>query len=92
MTKDEKKTVELWDGYVVTIDETKLNDFNFMAKFTEIQKDGSAIESVQLVFELVGGKPTYDKVEKHITERRGYFAIDDLTEIVNKITDALPKA
>ena len=85
------KTLELWEGYEVELDEQLLDDFNFAQDLAEAQRSGNLPEFISMLFALVGGEKVYRDVEKHITEEKGYFSQESLLAIVEKIGDAFPK-
>ena len=86
------KQVELWKGYEVEVNEQLLDDFNFTRDLSEAQRTNNLPEFISMLFALVGGEETYNKVEKHITEEKGYFSQEALLDIIGKIGDELPKA
>lgn len=89
---DNKKTIELWEGYEVEVKEQLLDDFNFTRDLAEAQKNDDLQMFVGMLFEVIGGEKTYDAVEKHITEEKGYFSQEELLKILEKVGDAFPKA
>lgn len=86
------KQVELWKGYEVEVNEQLLDDFNFTRDLSEAQRTNNLPEFISMLFALVGGEETYNAVEKHITEEKGYFSQEALLDIIGKIGDELPKA
>lgn len=87
----DKKTLELWDGYEVEVNEQLLDDFNYAKDLAEAQRTNNLPDFVMMLFALVGGEKIYQDVERHITEEKGYFSQESLLKIVEKIGDVLPK-
>ena len=85
------KTIELWKGYEVEVNEQLLDDFNFASDLAKAQKDNDLPEYISMIFAIVGGEPVYRDVEKHITKEKGYFSQSSLLEIIEKIGEAFPK-
>lgn len=86
------KTVELWDGYEVTIDEQLFNDFDFTVDLAEARKTQDLRALVEMYMALIGGAEKYETIRDHITKEHGYFAQDALIEIIEKINGVLPKS
>ena len=86
------KEVELWKGYEVEVNEQLLDDFNFTRDLSEAQRTNNLPEFISMLFALVGGEKTYNAVEKHITEEKGYFSQEALLDIIGKIGNELPNA
>ena len=86
------KKIELWEGYEVEVNEQLLDDFNFTQDLAESQKNNDLPMFISMIFAIVGGEEVYRKVEKHITEEKGYFSQESLLAIVEKIGSAFPKA
>lgn len=87
-----KKTIELWKGYEVEVNEQLLDDFTYIQDLAKAQKENDLAEFISIMFALVGGEKTYRDVEKHIVKEKGYFSQESLLEIISKIGDAFPKA
>lgn len=86
------KTVELWKGYEVEINEQLLDDFDYQQELAEAQRTNDLPTFISMFFAVVGGDKTYNDVREHITEEKGYFSTDSMLEIVTKIGEAFPKA
>lgn len=86
------KTVELWKGYEVEINEQLLDDFDYQQELAEAQRTNDLPTFISMFFAVVGGAKTYNDVREHITEEKGYFSTDSMLEIVTKIGEAFPKA
>lgn len=92
MAKTNNKTIELWDGYEVEIDEQLFDDADFLSDFAEAAQEGKASEVLMMLFAIVGGEKTYEDARKYITDKCGYFSMKELREITDKIEDRFPKA
>lgn len=88
----EKKTVELWDGFVVDVDEKLIDDFDFTSELSEAMQNNDLKTLATMYMALVGGEETYTKVREHIEEQHGYFSQEAFVKIVQKIDGVLPKA
>ena len=88
----EKKTIELWDGYEVEVNEQLLDDFNFTQDLALAQKNNDLPEFISMIFAIVGGEKVYKDTEDYITKKKGYFSQGMLLEVVEKIGAAFPKA
>lgn len=88
----EKKTIELWDGYEVEVNEQLLDDFDFQYDLAEAQRTSNLPDFVSMIFAIVGGEKVYEDTRKHIVDEKGYFSQQELLEIIGKIGDAFPKA
>ena len=86
------KTIELWDGYAVNVNEQLLDDFDFISDLNKATKSENYAELIALYFAIVGGEQVFNDTRAHITEEKGYFSQAEVMQIVNKINDALPKA
>ena len=96
--KNELKTIELWEGYEVRVNDALLKDPDYVSDFAEVQKEGNIREGAIMMFALLettdGKTPEgiYNDVRDHLIEQDGIFSIDKLAEILVKIGDTLPKA
>ena len=81
----EKKTIELWEGYKVELNEQLLDDFDFAQDLAEAQRTDNLPDFVMMLFALVGGEKTYNDVRQHITKEKGYFSQESLLEVIEKI-------
>lgn len=86
------RTIKLWEGYEVEVNEQVLNDFDYVTDLSKAEKDNDLAEMISLYFAAIGGEEVYQKTRAHIIEEEGYFATDKLLEIINKINDQFPKA
>lgn len=84
-------TVELWDGYSVSVDTRLIKDVDFLAELNEAFHNNDFKTIISMYMALVGGQDTYDKIRAHLLETTGEFNIDDLTNITEKIDTVLPK-
>lgn len=92
--KKEAKTVELWEGYIVEIaNEQLINDYDYVVELNEAKNNGDIRTIFNMEFALLkDGQKVFEDVRQHIIEETGIFDIKRLLEIVEKISDALPKA
>ena len=84
--------IELWDGYEVEVDDKILNDFDYITDLNKAEKDNDLAELISLYFAVIGGEKVFNATRKHIIAEKGYFATDELLNIINKINDRFPKA
>lgn len=89
---DQEKSVELWEGFTVTVDQKLANDFDFTSDFSDARREGNIGELVQMYMALIGGEETYNKIREHIIGEKGYFAQDELLSMLQKVDDTFPKA
>ena len=90
---NEPRTIELWEGYTVTVNEDLLDDFDFMKEFNEAVNNADLGTMTAMQFALVGGDKVYQDVRQHIeAENNGRFSLKAITGITKKIMDAFPKA
>lgn len=92
MVENKKKTIELWEGYEVEVDEGLLKDADYIFDLEEAVKEGSTREVITMLFALVGGEEVYDAAHNYIVNKCGKFDIDEIGKISEKISDCLPKA
>lgn len=91
--KTENKTVELWEGKQVEITRPELiNDFDFITDLQKAQREQDLATMVDMYFALVGGEVVFNEVRQHVIEKKGFFDINELVKIVEKIGGAFPKA
>lgn len=92
--KEEIKTVELWPGKVVpVVNEQLLKDYDYCCDLQEAEKSKDVKTLVSMYFALIeDGEKVFGEVREHIIEEKGYFDIEALMDILNKITSVLPKA
>lgn len=86
------KTIELWEGYEVEVNEQLLDDFNFASDLAKAQKENDLPEYISMIFAVVGGESVYHDVEEHIVKEKGYFSQSSLIGVIEKIGQAFPKA
>ena len=87
-----KKTIELWEGYEVEFNEQLSNDFDFMQDLSTAIKENDLAELVGLYFALIGGEKIYNDTREHFIEKDGYFPVEAVHDIMQKIDECLPKA
>lgn len=92
MEKAKKKTIELWDGYEVEVNEQLMDDFDFILDLSTAQKNNDMATIVTMYFALIGGEGVYQEVREHIEAEKGYFSQKDLLGIIEKVNNVLPKA
>ena len=85
MEKAKKKTIELWDGYEVEVNEQLMDDFDFILDLSTAQKNNDMAT-------IVTGEGVYQEVREHIEAEKGYFSQKDLLGIIEKVNNVLPKA
>lgn len=91
--KRENKTVELWEGKEVEITRPELvKDFDFITDLQKAQKDQDLATMVDMYFALIGGEEVFKETREHIIKEKGIFDVNELFEILQKISDSLPKA
>lgn len=89
--KIEKKTITLWEGEEVEISRPELlKDFDYLKDIQKAAKNGD-MEIITLLFVLIGGEETFNKVREHLIEEKGVFDIDELGKITNQLLDLFPK-
>ena len=89
---DNKKIIELWEGYEVELNEDLMDDFDYIAELNEAVKEQDFATITTMYFALVGGEKTYNDARKYLIEQYGRFSIKGLGEITQKIADKFPKA
>ena len=90
--KEEVKTVELWEGKVVTVTRPELlKDFDFISDLTKAAKENDVQTIANMYFVLIGGESVFNEVREHIIAKKGIFDIDELTKVLKNIQDAFPK-
>ena len=88
----ENPKIALWDGYEVEVDLKLFDDFDFATDMEKAQHEGDHAEVITMYFATIGGESVYNQVRQHITEEKGYFSVDELAKVIDKINAALPKA
>lgn len=86
-----KKTIELWDGYEVEFNEQLSNDFDFVQDLSTAIKENDLAELTALYFALVGGEKVYNDTREHFIEKDGFFPFEAVQGIMKKIDECLPK-
>jgi len=86
------KKIKLYDDLEVEVNNTLLDDFDYLSDFSKAMQENDVATLVAMSFAIVGGQPTYDKVKARIVEDKGYFSNDELQRVVRKILDLFPKA
>lgn len=95
---ENRKKIELWDGYVVEVNDSLLKDVDFIADYDKAAANNSFSDLAMLVVALVSGEngenvdKVYNDIREHIIKEKGRFDVDAFQEILAKINDALPKA
>lgn len=95
--KTENKKIELWEGYEVTLSLKLLQDADYLEDLRDAQAKNDVITIATMMVALVAGErgektaEVYDEIRTHIVEEKGFFDIEALGKIVEKISDALPK-
>lgn len=92
MVENKKKTIELWEGYEVEVDEQYFNDVDFMTDFSKAVNENAVEDVIIMLFVVVGGEKVYEDARQYVTEKCGYFAMDELRKITSRIEDCFPKA
>lgn len=95
MAEEDKKNniVELWPGKTVEVKRAYLvKDVDYVRDLTEARKNKDFGTIVDMTFALIGDDSLLDEVRQHITEEKGYFDIEALTAILEKISAVIPKA
>lgn len=93
MALGKNKTIELWDGYNVTLDETLFDDVDFLNDMSAASRENDLETIITMTFAVVGGKKVYEDTRKHIEAKcDGRFSMTELTKILEKISACFPKA
>jgi len=92
MVKTKSKTIELWDGYEVEVNEQLFDDADFLTDFSKAARENDIEEVMVMLFAVVGGEKVYDAARKHIEDQCGYFSMKELRKITDKIEGCFPKA
>lgn len=92
MVGTKNKTIELWDGYEVEVNEQFFDDVDFLSDFSKAAHDNDIETVLAMLFAVVGGEKVYDEARDHIEKQCGYFSMKELRKISNKIEDCFPKA
>ena len=89
--KPAKKTVELWEGYEVEVNENLLHDMDFLTDFNDAQSNNKMSEMISMMMAIVGGDKVYNDIREHITAEVGYFSVEGFSPIMEKIIAFFPK-
>ena len=91
--KAEKKEIELWEGYTVSVERPELlKDYDFITDLDEAYRKQDIKTVTTMLFVLIGGEKTLNDVREHIVAEKGYFDYEELGEITKKLQDLFPKA
>lgn len=85
------KTLELWDGFTVTVNEQLMDDMDFVKDLNDAGRDNNFSEMITMYMALIGGEEIYQKIREKIEADQGYFSQKEFLKIVEKISDVLPK-
>lgn len=86
------KTIELWEGFEVQVDNQLLDDFDFTSELQQALTANDASTLATMYMALVGGEETYEEVRAHIVEEKGYFSQEAFLKIMEKIDSVFPKS
>lgn len=89
--KKEQKTVELWEGYEVPVNETLFKDVDFLVELNDAQRSQDLGKVINMSMAVVGGEKTYQDAKEHIIAEDGFFSTDGFDPILKKIADLFPK-
>ena len=89
---DNKKTIELWEGYIVELDEDLMDDFDYISDLKAAFDSENLPEIMSMQFAVVGGDKVYEDAREYLIKEYGRVSLKGLQEITKKIDDALPKA
>lgn len=92
MAETKEKTLELWDGFTVSVDEQLLDDFDFISELNAAINENNLSTLVTMYMALIGGEDTYEKIRDHIEKENGYFSQKALLDITSKIDTVFPKS
>lgn len=87
-----KKNIKIYDGIEVDVNETLLDDFDYISDLSKARKAGDIAELISMYFALVGGEDVYAKVREKIVKEKGYFSQEELLKVIKKIDETFPKA
>lgn len=91
-SKKKEKTIELWDGYIVTVKEELTDNYDFMVEAQEAINNNDFPTMTSMYMAIIGGEKVYKDVRKHIEDEHGYFSMEAFREILQKVEDTFPKA
>lgn len=87
-----KKSLELWDGFTVELNQQLMDDFDFSSDLSDAYNANDLRTVGTMYMALIGGEEVYEQVREHITEEHGYFSTKAFSEVLKKIDNALPKS
>lgn len=89
--KTEKEFITLWEGEKVEVSRKDLlKDFDYLKDVQKAAKEND-LELIPLLFVLIGGEETFNRVREHIVKEKGRFDVDELGKITKQLFDILPK-
>lgn len=87
----EKEYVVLWEGEKTEVVKRELlKDFDYI-KDVQTAARNNDLELISLLFVLIGGEETFNKVREHIVAEKGIFDVDELGKITKQLLDLFPK-
>ena len=86
------KKIELWEGYEVEVNESLLDDFDFVDDFNNAIKENDMSTIMSMYFALVGGEDVYQDARAYLIEKYGHVSIQGLSDITAKLVNLFPKA
>lgn len=95
---EKSKKIELWDGYEVEFSDELFKDADYIADYDNAIANERFSDIVMLTIALVAGKngkdtdKIYNDIRNHVIAEKGYFDVEELGKIIEKITNNLPKA
>jgi len=89
--KMENKTIELYDGYEVEVNEQLFDDADFLSDFSKAARENDIEGVMAMLFAVVGGQEVYDKTREHIEKKCGYFSMQELRKVTDRIENCFPK-
>ena len=90
--KSEKQFVELWPGEKVEVTKLELlHDFDYIHELQQKMLKND-IEFIEMLFVLIGGEETFNKLREHTIEEKGVFDIDAVGKVTEQLLELIPKA
>ena len=90
--KTEKQFVELWPGEKVEVTRMELlHDFDYIRELQQKMLKND-IEFVEMLFVLIGGEETFNKLREHTIAEKGVFDIDSVGKVTEQLLELIPKA
>lgn len=91
--KNDDKNVELWPGKTVEVKRAYLvKDFDFIRDLSTARKEKDFGTIVNMTLALVDDDKLLDEIREHVVKEKGYFDVEALAEIIEKISSVIPKA